>query len=394
MLNVIAEQPLVGSTETFEWLTDIIESRDGREHRIMLRSLPRVTLNYSFIAHPHNRNRYVNLLHNNLTDIWFIPDWLKAVYIGRINKNTFLIRNYFNNHIGDNLLIYQDSSKNEVATWLKSSEIESLEFVFDNEEHKELEFIFKEPADDERKQGLYLVNNYLEAYLLPLQECFLKNVSYKTSGFDTQFEVIIELIEPPLYSSESIETQSYLGIEVLHNNYGINESSLSKNIDTVDYEIGKITRMARWERTKSSRPVKFYLDGLVEITKFKEFIYRIGGRLNPFWLCDGDVNIYDGKIRNNQITIKSVHHGDLPSFNYLALFLNSSVVYVKVMNVKQDVHGNTLLIIDKTINQPVKKISHLMLCRFDSDSVQIKYNTNQQAESNIQVVEVFDDQYF
>ena len=393
MLNVIAEQPLVGSKETFEWLTDIIESRDGREHRIMLRSLPRVTLEFSFIAHPHNRNRYINLLHNNLTDIWFIPDWFKAIYIGRINKNTFLFKNYFNNRVGDNLLIYQDSSKNEVATWLKSSKIESLEFVFDNQKHQKLEFIFKDPTD-KGKQGLYLVNNYQAAYLLSLQECCLKNVAYKTSGFDTQFDVTIELTESPIYRAKSIETQTYLGIEVLHNNYGVNESSLSKNIDIVDYEIGKITRIERWDRTKSSRTVKFYLDGLDEITKFKEFIYRIGGRLNSFWLCDDDVNIYNGKVLGNQISIKSIYHSDSPSFNYLALFHDSSVVYVKIMNVKQDEHGNTLLIIDKTISQPVKKISHLMLCRFDSDSVQIKYNTNQQAESNIQVVEVFDDQYF
>lgn len=392
MLNVIAEKPLVGSKETFEWLTDIIESRDGREHRIMLRSLPRVTLDYSFIAHPHNRSRYINLLHNNSTDIWFIPDWFRAVYIGPINKNTFLFENYFNNHEGDNLLIYQDSSKNEVATWLKSSKIESLEFVFDNQKHQEMEFIFKDPTD-EKKQGLYLVNDYLIAYLLPLQECCLKNVTYKTPNFDTQFDVTIELIESPIYRAKSIETETYLGIEVLHNNYSVNESSFNKNIDIVDYELGKITRMERWDRTKSSGIIKFYLDGLDEITKFKEFIYRIGGRLTPFWLCD-DVNVCDDNIRGNQITIKSIYYSDLPSFKYLALFHDNSVVYVKIMDVKQDEYDNTVLIIDKTIKKPVKKISHLMLCRFDSDSVQIKYNTNQQAESNIQVVEVFDDQYF
>jgi hypothetical protein len=111
MPNIIAEQPIEGITESFEWLTDIIESRDGREHRIMLRSLPRVMLDYSFIAHPHNRNRYLDLLRNNLTSTWLIPEWLRAVYIGRINQGTTLVRNYFDNHVDDNLLIYQDSKK-------------------------------------------------------------------------------------------------------------------------------------------------------------------------------------------------------------------------------------------------------------------------------------------
>jgi len=39
-------------------------------------------------------------------------------------------------------------------------------------------------------------------------------------------------------------------------------------------------------------------------------------------------------------------------------------VYVKIMDVKQDEYDNTVLIIDKTIKKPVKKISHLMVRSF------------------------------
>lgn len=389
MPNVIAEQPTAGATESFEWLTNVIESRDGREHRVMLRSLPRVTLDYSFIAHPHNRNYYLNLLRNNLTDIWLLPSWLKAVYVGRINKGTTIVENHFDNHVGDNLLIYQDITKKEVATWLKSSEKKSLEFVFHDEHQPKLEFVFKEPPDG--KLGLSpAINDYQAAYLLPLEKCYLNNVTYKTSGFDAKFDITAELVDQPLYRAELIQKQTYLGIEVLHNNYGANESTLNKCIDKVDYDIGKTTRINKWDRTKSSRSILFYMDGLDEIKKFKQFVYRMSGRLNPFWLCDGDVNIYGSKIVGNQIIIRN----DLPSFNYLALFHDNCVTYVKIMSVSHDNYGNTIIVFDKHINYTVNKISYLMLCRFDSDIVQIKYDTNQRAQSNIQVTEVFDDQYF
>ncbi|NUF48733.1 hypothetical protein [Gilliamella sp. ESL0250] len=394
MPNIIAEQPIEGITESFEWLTDIIESRDGREHRIMLRSLPRVMLDYSFIAHPHNRNRYLNLLRNNLTGTWLIPEWLRAVYIGRINQGTTLIRNYFDNHVDDNLLIYQDSKKNEVVTWLKSSEIKSLEFVFHAERQLKPDFVFAEPPNEKKEAISAVINNYKAAYLLPLRECYLNSSKYKTSGFDAQFDVTIELIEQPNYHSKIIKKPTYLGIEVLHNNYGTNESTLNKDIDIVDYDVGKITRIERWERTKLSRSIKFYLDGFDEIKKFKEFIYRREGRVKPFWLCDGDVNIYGGKVRGNQIVIRNGHYNDLPSFKYLSLFHDNAVSYAKIISISNDLHDKTIIVIDKIIEQPVNKISCLTLCRFDTDRVQIEYGTNQQAQSDIQVIEVFDDQYF
>jgi hypothetical protein len=394
MPNIIAEQPISGTKESFEWLTDIIESSNGREHRIMLRSLPRVTLDCSFMAHPHNRNRYLNLFRNNLTNIWLIPEWLSAIYLGRINKGTSLVKNYFDCHIDDKLLIYQNSTTNEVVTWLKSSEIKSLDFVFNLKRQPKFEFIFEDMPDEKKEAISPVINNYKSAYLLPLRECYLSNVSYETSGFDAQFDIVIELVEQPIYHRKVVKKQTYLDIEVLHNNYGHNNSALKKDIDIVDYDIGKITRMERWESPKQSRSVKFYLDGFDEIKKFKEFIYRRAGRLNPFWLCDDDVNIYGGKIRGNKIIIRNNHYNHVPSFKYLSLFHDTSVSYVKIISVSNDSHGNTIIIIDKNIEQPVNKISCLMLCRFDTDRVQIEYKTNQQAQSDIPVIEVFDDQYF
>ncbi|MWP63225.1 hypothetical protein [Gilliamella sp. Pas-s25] len=393
MPNVIAEQPIKGATESFEWLTDIIESRDGREHRVMLRSLPRVTLVYSFIAHPHNRNYYLNLLRNNLTDIWLIPNWLRAVYVGRINKGTTIVENHFDNHTGDNLLIYQDSTKNEVAKWLRASEKKSLEFVFHNERQPKLEFIFSNPTDDGKLGLSPTTNDYQAAYLLLLQKCYLNNAAYKTSGFDAQVDVTLEVVEPPIYREPTIPKNIYLDIEVLHNNYGVNESVLNKDIDIVDYGMGKITRIDRWERTKQSRSINFYLDGFDEIKKFKEFIYRRAGSLNPFWLCDGDVNIC-GKVRGNQIIIRDSHYDDLPSFKYLSLFHDNAISYARIISVSNSAHSNIIITIDKTIEQPVNKISFMMLCRFNTDKVQIEYDTNQQAKSDIPVIEVFDDQYF
>lgn len=386
MPNIIPEQPIEDAEESFEWLTDIIESRDGGEHRIGLRSLPRVMFDYSFIAHPHNRNRYLNLLRNHLTDIWLVPDWFQAIYAGRIDKGTDTIDNKFNHVIGDKLLIYQDSEKNEVVEWKKS-----IVFIFTNEKpSKKLHFIFRENTRKEQGSEIsQVVNNYKVAYLLSLRKCYISNAKYTTSGFNAQIDISTELIDPTDYSG-TIAKNTYLGLEVLHNYYGSNESTINKDIDIVDFDIGKVTRMKRWEYSKLSRSIKFYLDGIDEINSFKEFIYRIEGKLNAFWLCDGDIHYFNPTIKDNHLGIKTYNYIDITSFKYLALFHANSITYAKVI----DIADSGILTLDVKITEPVLKVSNLLLCRFNTDSVSIKYQTNFQAQSDISIIEVFDDKYF
>lgn len=387
MSNIITEQPIEGAQESFEWLTDIIQSRDGGEHRIGLRSLPRVMFNYSFLTHPHNRNHYLNLLRNNLTDIWLVPDWYKAIYVGRIDKGTFKIDNKFNHYVGDKFLIYQNSDKNEVVEWKKP-----FEFIFSDEKtSNQFNFKFKEiPLKKEYGREINpVVNDYKEAYFLPFKECYIQNAKYNTSGFDAQIDISTELIDPIDYS-QTIANETYLDLEVLHNYYGSNESTINQEIDIADYDIGKTTRITKWKYSKLSRSIKFYLDGIDEINSFKEFLYRIEGKLHPFWFCDGDINFYDYYIGKNHIEIENKNHIELTSFKYLALFHANSITYAKVIEIR----NSQDLILDVNITKPVLKVSNLLLCRFNTDKVSIEYQKDFQAQSDIPIIEVFDDKYF
>lgn len=392
MSNTITEQPLKGAKETFSWLTDIIETKIGREHRVGLRALPRVTYEYSFLTHTHNRNNYLNSLRNHFTEKWLIPDWLSGIYLGELEPGQTTVSNILNQKVGDKFLIYQNAEHCEVNEWLKLPIEKPLEFVFTEPKKSKLEFKLKKRAPVEKQITIKPINyHYKTAYILPLMECYLSNTKYTTSGYESQIDISVELIQELNYRSSVSYSSKYLGLEVLHNHFGVNESTIQKDIEIIDYDLGKITRIENWQYSKLSRSLTFYLDGLKEIEAFKKFIYRIEGRLNAFWLCDNDENLIKTHILGDNIYIEN--QSVIPSFKYLALFHPDSVSYVKILNTK-NLGKSIQLKLDQVITKPITKISHLMLCRFDTDSVQIEYDTYLQAQSNIPIIEVFDDQYF
>lgn len=392
MSNIITEQPIKGAKETFSWLTDIIETKNGREHRIGLRALPRVSYEYSFLTHIHNRNYYLNSLRNNFTEIWLIPDWLSGIYLGELELGQKTIPNILNQKVGDKFLIYQNAEHSEVNEWLQLPKQKPLEFVFIEPQKTKLVFELKKRVPVEKQVNIKPINyHYKAAYILPLMPCYLTNTKYTTSGYESQIDISVELSHELNFSSGANYGIKYLGLEVLHNCYGVNESTIQKDIEIVDYDLGKITRIENWQYSKLSRSLTFYLDGLKEIQAFKKFIYRIEGKLNAFWLCDNDENLVKTHILGDKIYIENQSFN--PSFKYLALFHPDSVSYVKIINIKNT--GKSIqLTIDQVITKPITKISHLMLCRFDTDDIQIEYDTYLQAQSNIPIIEVFDDQYF
>lgn len=391
MLNIIAEQPTAGAKESFSWLTDIIESQNGSECRIGLRDHPRVNYEYSVIVHTVTRNSYHNLIRSNFTESWLIPDWFLAKLYGPISAYSDTLNNVFNQKIGEKFLIYQDDRHVEVNCWIKQKRKAMFKFTDKKSENNR----FKFDEDDELNEVVninFTKNNYRNAYIMPLKTGILLNAKYSTGGYDAKIELQFDVTGcGNEYDGQPAVT--YKSIEVLHNSDGINESLIKKDVSTIDYETGKITRLEKWDKSKNSRTIKFYLSGYDEILKFKEFIHRTAGRLNPFWFCDDDVAIYQFDMRDNKIIIQNNFYINLQTFKYIALFSSDDVTYAEVLSIDVT-EKNTVLTIDKKPDGKVLKISNLMLCRFDSDTVQISYEKHQQATSEIQIIEVFDDQYF
>lgn len=392
MSNIIAEQPMSGSKESFSWLTDIIESQDGSECRVGLRSYPRLNYEYSIAVHANNRNTYHNLIRSNFTDNWLIPNWFLAKYYGSIHYNCDTLNNVLDQKVGDKFLIYQDAQHSEINNWVKQKK-KVLTFKFISSVPKDNVFQFDEGDDFNEVVNInFTKNNYRAAYIIPLISGVLLNAKYSTSGYDAQIDLQFDITNNITeYNSSAVIT--YKNMEVVHNNEGKNESLIKKDITTIDYETGKITRLDKWTRAKNSRSVSFYMNGYDEINDFKRFIYRVAGRLNPFWFCDNDVAIHRFTVSGNTILIPNNAYINLQTFKYVALFSGEDISYAEVLSVNS-AKNHTTLTLDKKPVDTVWKISNLMLCRFDTDTVQISYETYQQARSEIKIIEVFDDQYF
>ncbi|MCO6525032.1 MAG: hypothetical protein J6562_08425, partial [Candidatus Schmidhempelia sp.] len=369
MSNIIAEQPMSGSKESFSWLTDIIESQDGSECRIGIRSYPRINSEYSIAIHANNRNTYHNLIRSNFTDNWLIPNWFLAKYYGSIHYNCDTLNNVLDQKVGDKFLIYQDAQHSEINNWVKQKK-KVLTFKFISSVPKDNIFQFDEGDDFNEVVNInFTKNNYRAAYIIPLISGVLLNAKYSTSGYDAQIDLQFDITNNITeYNSSAVIT--YKNMEVVHNNEGKNESLIKKDITTIDYETGKITRLDKWTRAKNSRSVSFYMNGYDEINDFKRFIYRVAGRLNPFWFCDNDVAIHRFTVSGNTILIPNNSYINLQTFKYVALFSGEDISYAEVLSVNS-AKNHTTLTLDKKPVDTVWKISNLMLCRFDTDTVQI-----------------------
>lgn len=104
MKKILIEQPLSDYSETYAWLTDVIESLNGKENRLQIRILPRVTADIKLYINQNRHLEYFDHLKNGVDDVWQIPNFVGAVYLGAINEGDRIEKIYLINQHANNYL--------------------------------------------------------------------------------------------------------------------------------------------------------------------------------------------------------------------------------------------------------------------------------------------------
>ena len=72
-VHVLANCPLLDSTERIEWMTEVHESFDGTELRYPFRDAPRQVLSFNYVQMRKAMGDMFHMLYANLRKQWGIP---------------------------------------------------------------------------------------------------------------------------------------------------------------------------------------------------------------------------------------------------------------------------------------------------------------------------------
>lgn len=349
-------QPQAPCSEYLAWKTDLFTAHNGKEKRILVRSVPRQGFNYSFPLQYGEAAKSLNFIKEAIREIQAIPIWTELQYIGNVSAGQTSL-----NAIVD-LYDFRDSS---------------LALLWQNSDYWQVVEI-----NSVGSGVLNLDTNTLaftSAYLMPLRiGRITEDGLRKFQGFNSSFSINYDIDDnitlsasiPDQYQGEDIYTD-----EILFDNGEI-EDRIESRYDISDFQLGLVASKTHWVNSKIARPHMRILEGPTEIRDYKMWLHRRAGRYRPFWqpTFENDFQL----ISIGLTPIIRVYRNDYALWNAnrknIAIKSNGDWLYREIIGITE-IDGNTLeLTLDSLLTiskESVSSISYLDLKRLNSDKVEL-----------------------
>jgi len=386
--------------ETISYLTDIIETKSGKEQRISLREFPRRQFQYKTLL--ANSNDYeLNALkriefHNQLmfgkSKTWLSPIVQDYRYIGydvpsgtsTITVNT-LYHDYYDNGY---VLLYNAYNDYEVVR------IDSI---------TDTSITLVAPTTKDF---------YKHSTICPMRQAVFSNES--SSGKIIVYEVEDHEVSWDILAQDYVTrrvttygpTNIYKGYDVYikDSNFDADNSMEVYNAQRrLDKNVGLFKIDSRFELSKERTDLNLLLRTKQEISEFLGFLDYRSGRLRPMWYptFSEDIQIAQaGTSGDTTLKIKNINY---------SLFIRQASVRRDIMFAKNDGtylfrriegsvdngDGTETLTIDSSLgfdfsNSDFKFICFIRFCRLDSDTVDLNYSTTDSASTSIKIIDVFE----
>ena len=407
-------------TERYSYKTDIITAYDGHEQRIKTRQYPRRTLSYDYDAMAPEEAQWLRAqLRLRQSDTMFIPMWHRVArlyqdfFAGRIwriepndmygflgaegievfhyddvtGANNVNVQKIIESYAGNNIIMTSTTLTkhlNKKNTWIyplircTTQPTQGLNYVFANGTTVTMNF------EDVLYDGVpRLPSEITDNYRYDLVPQF------------NRFNL------PEIYEEREV---------LLNNPQWVDDSSNTLSIEKLTYKADNDTGIFRYDlkndRTYDSHSVTFLLRNRAMIDNFLKFFKKQAGMYKSFWMPSwvSDFNpVRDMNSGDNFIIV------DLISLDWyylsngrkkkLIIFTNDwqSEIY-DISTYTRITEGNRQygkIILSRNIGKDIplrsfRQASYLNLVRFNSDELQIDYETDDLATVNITVKEVDD----
>ena len=400
-------------TEKFEFLTDVIKSYNGSEQRIKLRQEPRHFISYDYLATNASDAQWIrSMTRFKQNGVIHIPMWQntttlrddgykgsKAVYINK--------QDIFNFRYCDAVMFfYKDGVKLENEVYLIKEILangtiglkNSLEMDISKKSIKIIPLIrcAIQPIQGLNYQysnGSIVTLNYEDILYKPIVNYpveFL--VNYDNHEFFNPYKV------PLTYNGLDVlfEVPSWSGDDAV-------ALAVEKNATKLDNSTGKFKYDLKSNLAQDLHSYNFLLLNKESINNFIKFYHKCNGRQKPFYMPS---YVNDIQVTSDLLVGTNYIYVDVPTlYKYygadttkkkIIIFLNGSVLFFDIVAYTYEVKDNKQvgkILLGQTIpytitQKQLQMISYFNLCRFDSDTLQVNYETCEVASVDIPIREV------
>ena len=371
LLPVVARVPLV---ESLSFLSDSIEHYDGTEQQIQLRSKARQQLRYELPVKSSNDPDAFNTIWGAIRDKWAVPVWCDAQYVGNVAANaTSIVCDTVNYDLRANsLAMLFDGCGN----WqiLETTSITGTAINFST-----------------------LAKKFRGAMLIPVRIGFIiGDVGRPINGFTGKVTVNFQVDDTKEFTPDA--PAQYLSNDIYYTP-GLLEgdpvdTSIKKQQDLIDFDLGKIDRRSHWKTSKYGRNYRSIMVTPAERKAFKDFVYRRIGKVRPFWMPTFENNF---RVRNTGTVVSTLVVNKDSFIDYAATRTHvaieaGGVWYPRVISNPTPIDSDTMqLTLSSALNIPansISRVSYLTLHRLDTDSFEINYTGPKVAECAVRILEI------
>ncbi len=379
-----------GMEETFEFLTDVLKAYSDAEQRRALRQIPRRAMRYRALTlNARDAAGMESLVWGWQNQPYGVPWWPDSQPLASdISAGTFVIPVATADR--------QFAAGGLLAIWVNEFTFEALSI----QSVGPTSVTTTSPTQFAWKGGP-------GTRVIPLFLCRLPNsvdVSRHSSEIDQVDLSFIPEVGQPSPAPTTSPTQ-YKGFDVLEVMPNWAEAPLRRNykrsLVSIDPKIGPIEVIDKGGTAIVGQEFPWWVDGHSNITAFRAFMLRRLGQFSAFWIptWDQDLVLFQDVISTDAaIRVNSEFYTRFffptPSRRYIAFIPQdgSGNVYRKITAAVDNGDGTETLTLDnptgKTFPKTSTMVSFLTFTRLASDSVSIKWDSTEHAESMVSLQEV------
>lgn len=380
-VHVLTACPLLDSTETLQFLTEVHENYDGSEDRLNLRDRARQTLSFNYVNFQKAMGDMFHMLYANLRKLWGIPLVQSKQFFSTVDDDFIQL---------DTSLCIADF--NQSYALIDSELVEIIEIGryvitgYDEDDQPILKY-----------QDGFKLNKSIEAsntYITPLRICIIDgDVSIAASGFYARQDIAFRVIDedcpeitgesPPQYQDHDIYFKCLL----------MEGDSLSMTLQqhqvVIDGDLGGFQDFTNWKAPRYLKPFKSLLKNQNEYFEFKNFLFRRLGKYNAFWL----------PLYEKHLNVVSASNTWIEVDNEYVIEADRKHIAVKINNIwsaheitsKTKNGNNTRLNITPNLNaawSQVQSVCYLGLYRLAADTAEFSFLGAGMSQTNIPIVEL------
>lgn len=371
-----------GFEETLAWMTDVLIAHDRTEQRVQMRTMPRRTWEFNFLAKGSTRRLLENVIASRTVRNYFSPVWRDAMPLEHAITS------------GDtSVLVDHVGFDYAVDRWVA---------VWSSDELFEIKKITSVQNGVVGVETAFSKNWSTGAMIAPARYCLLidpRKVSRYT-GDTAKYYMSARVLNEGLMDAR-YEPETYLGLHVcpFKVNWASCEDEVNHKWETLDNDTGLIEYDIQSAEPILSRNAGFLIEGRTDIDNFLRFLFERSGRLTPFWMsteADDMKLVEDIAAGSKSIVIENIDYerslkGNSSRSHFEIALHNGTVIRRKITDNMTLASGDEAFsfadaIVDAIAKEDVARVSWLELARFDADSVTIKWANNNVLESEIPVI--------